>query len=255
MAAEGSIDKTIIYTTDHSLDPRLSEICRKWLRKNSCGCPIITSTLYKPVDWGDVNLCIGDYPRSGITIDLQLVAAIKQVKTKWVMLAEHDCLYSREHVSYIPPDDENFYYNDNNWLLQYEHREHLQYNGMFSYRKLRRVQSQLVCDTERYKAAMTDKLKIITTPEWIDTYPSGRVAEPGCCDYQRTMMITRNPAVIHLRPLLEEYMKNYKCVDFKTREPNVDIRHNGNFTGHRRGNYRRFALKPWGTLEDIVANA
>jgi len=252
MAKEDKVDKTIIYTTDHSIDATLRDVCRKWLVKNSCGCKIINSSML-PDDFGDENIVNGIMPRSGISLDVQLLAAAKKVKTKWVMLAEHDCLYCEEHVRYVPPDDINFYYNDNNWLLQYKNERHPQYDGMFSYRKLRRVQSQLVCDAKRYLEAMEFKNTIVTDPAWGEINPTGRVAEPGCCDYQRTMRISNKPPIIHLRPQLIEYMDRFKCIDFKTKLPNVDIRHESNFTGHRRGNYRRWALQPWGSLEDILS--
>jgi hypothetical protein len=241
------IDKTIIYTTDHSLDPFLFGVCRRWLMKNSCGCPVISATM-RPDDFGE-NVCVGVMPRSGISLDIQLLAAAKRVKTKWVMLAEHDCLYTEEHIRYIPPDDENFHYNDNAWLLQYDNPLYPEWNGVFSYRKGRRVQSQLVCDAKRYLEAMTAKVAIVTTPEWIKQYPSGRVAEPGCCDYDKTMLITRRETVKHLRPVLKEYMEKYQCVDFKTKLPNIDIRHGNNFTGQRRGNKRITPLPRSATRE------
>lgn len=245
------LDKSIIYPTDHSLDPTLLDVCRKWLVKNSCGCPIITAT-QKPDDWGTENVVVGELPRSGISIDIQLLAAAKRVKTKWLMIAEHDCLYSEEHVRFIPPDNENFYYNDNNWLLQYRNPLHPEWDGMFSYRPRRRVQSQLVADTKRYVEAMEFKTRIVLNPRWKATYPTGRIAEPGCCDYDRTLRISRNRAVRRLRPIILEYMERFRCVDFKTKDPNIDIRHGGNFTGQRRGMNRTFTLPPWGTMQDIL---
>lgn len=253
MAQTATVDKTIIYTTDHSLDPYLMDVCRKWLVKNSCGCPIISSTML-PDDFGE-NVACGVMPRSGISLDRQLLAAARLVKTKWVMLAEHDCLYCEEHVRYIPPDDVNFHYNDNNWLLQYKNTLHPEYDGMFSYRRMRRVQSQLVCDAKRYLEAMEFKWGIVSDPMWGEINPTGRVAEPGCCDRERTMLVSRHPSIIGLRPKLNEYMDRFQCVDFKTRHPNVDIRHESNFTGHRRGNYRRWELSPWGSMKDILENA
>jgi len=253
VAKTSAVDKTILYTTDRSLKEPLFSIVRRWLVKNSCGCPIISATMF-PDDLGE-NVCVGEMPRSGISLDIQLLAGARLVKTKWIMLAEHDCLYTEEHVRYIPPDDVNFFYNDNNWLLQYKNDLYPQYDGMFSYRRRRRVQSQLVCDAKRYLEAMERKISIVTDPTWIKQYPSGRVAEPGACDYAREIRISNHPNVKHLQPAIIEYMDDFKCVDFKTRHPNIDIRHESNFTGQRRGNYRKWVLPPWGSMEDILAGS
>lgn len=245
------MDKTIVYLTDNEFDPKLADVCMKWLVRNRCDCPIV-SVSKRPIEFGE-NVCVGPLPRTGMSIDIALHEGMKRVRTKWVMVAEHDCLYSKEHVRWIPPDDVCFYYNDNNWLLQCENPTYPQYDGMFSHRRHRMVQSQLVCSSEKLLEAMSMKIEITADPAWSELYPSGRVAEPGCCNISRTMRLARNDKVKHLGGKVARYMSAYEGKEFVTKEPNIDIRHNGNFTGQRRGNYRRFNLEPWGTMSDILA--
>jgi hypothetical protein len=95
------------------------------------------------------------------------------------------------------------------------------------------------------------KIKITTDPRWEELYPSGRIAEPGTCDYRKTMLLSRNGKVRPLRDLIFEYMK-YEAKGFKTKVPMIDIRHETNYTGPRRGNHRRLELKPWGKLETVL---
>ena len=251
MAETDTLDKTILYTTCGTLDPTLADLCRRWLVKSSLGIPIV-SVSQKPLDFGK-NVCVGDIGRSGISLDIQLHAGLEAIDTKWVMVAEHDCLYSEEHVRWTPPDEEYFYYNINNWLLQYENLNRREWNGMYSHVQRRMIQSQLVCSTKHYLEAMTKKLEIELDPRWSEVYPSGRIAEPGCTDFGRAMRLLRNRSGIrHMRKKVLSYLASYKALGFRTVIPNIDVRHGANYTGHRRGRCRCYTLDPWGTMEDII---
>jgi len=253
MAAKDPLDKTILYITDSRLDPYLANVCRRWLVKNSAGMPIV-SVSQEPLDFGR-NICVGNIGRSGANIDAQLLKGLDFVETTWVAIAEHDCLYSTEHMAWIPQDDQNFYYNDNNWLLQYRNPLHPEWDGQFSYRSRRRVNSQLICSTDRLRRAMSDKCRITSDPDWKARYTTGRIAEPGCCSRHRTLILARRQPVRRLYQAVLSYMDDYLAVDFKTHDPNVDIRHGDNYTGQRRGSLRRFSLEPWGTMKDILKDA
>lgn len=249
MVAEG-MNKTILYLTDDLLDPFLATRCRELLVKVSGGRPIV-SVSQKPMDFGE-NVCVGKIGRSGRSIDMQLSAGLEKVTTKWVALAEHDCIYSAEHFNWTPPDDEHFWYNDNVWLCQYKNPKYPDWDGMYSYKRLRRVQSQLICDTELLRKATIKKLAILSDPAWMARHARGRIGEPGCANYDRAMRISRYKDVRHLQAQLKEYTTVYGAHDFRTKVPNIDIRHGDNFTGPRRGNWRRFELRPWGKLEDVL---
>lgn len=250
MAQTSEIDKTILYCTDHSLNPWLFETCQRLLVEHSCGCPIV-SVSQKPMDFGE-NVCVGPIGRSGISLDIQLLEGLKRIRTKWVMVGEHDCVYSEEHVRWIPPDDKYFWYNDNQWLAQYSNPRRPEWNGMFSHWRKRRVQSQLICNTALYLEAQALKVEIVTDLAWRAKYPSGRVGEPGCSDFRRTMRLSRPLEVRHLRGKVYEYLTKYECKMFLTTVPIIDIRHETNYTGPRRGRNRTYVLPPWGRLEDVL---
>lgn len=225
--------------------------CQELLLKAAGGIPIV-SVSQKPISFGE-NYCLGDIGRCGLSIDLQLMEGLKHIATKWVALAEHDCIYSAEHFAWTPPDDKHFFYNDHNWLAQWKNPRFPEWDGMFSFKRLRRVQSQLICATELLREATDIKLKVLSDPSWLKRYARGRLGEPGSADLARAIKMSRFKDVRHLRPLLKEYITGYAARDWRTKIPNIDIRHGNNFTGPRRGNWRRFTLAPWGTLQEALA--
>lgn len=243
-------DKTILYLTDNSLEPFLAEKCRELLLVAADGLPIV-SVSQEPLDFGR-NVCVGNIGRSGLSIDTQLYAGLEVIGTKWVAMAEHDCIYSSEHFAWTPPDEEYFYYNDHNFLMQWKNPRYPDWDGMFSYKRLRRVQSQLICSTELLRKATKKKLAILSDPSWMARHAKGRIGEPGCANYDRAMKISNYRDVRHLQAQLKEYTTVYGARDFSTKIPNIDIRHGDNFTGPRRGNKRRFVLDPWGTMHDVL---
>jgi hypothetical protein len=189
--------------------------------------------------------------RSGISMEKQYHEGAKHIKTKWVTFAEHDCIYSKEHMSFIPPDDKYFYYNDNNYLVQTNNPYHPEWNGMYSKLKGRRVYSQLVCSTEKYLESQELKLSILLDPGWASRYPSGRMGEPGAYDLRKTLTLCRARGCSHLKDKCLEYNK-FEAKDFNTKVPNLDLRHGGNYTGNRRGKYRCFELEPWGKIDEVL---
>jgi hypothetical protein len=249
MAAE-KINKTILYITDSALEPVLAQRCRDLLVKASCGFPIV-SVSQEPLSLG-LNVCVGKIGRSGLNIDLQIKAGLERVETIWVAIAEHDCVYSSEHFQWIPPDDKYFWYNDNVWLMQLENAKYPKWNGMYSYVQGRRCQSQLICSAVLLREATEKKLEVHSDPAWQERYPTGRIGEPGNADFEKTMAISRYEDVRHLRQQLKDYITKYGARDFNTTIPNIDIRHESNLTGPRRGKKRRFELPPWGRIEDVL---
>lgn len=247
------MDKTILYLTDNSLDGELAEKCRKLLLKVSCGLPIV-SVSQEPLDFG-INICVGKIGRSGISMDTQILEGLKIITTKWVSVAEHDCVYSEEHFQFIPPDDKFFWYNDSVWLAQLVHDRCPEYNGMYSYIKHRRVMSQLVCDRNLFMQATIDRLALMQDRDWVDHYPLGRIGEPGTTNQKHAdKLVSRmeRKNIVHLRKQLKEFVNGYGARDFNTKIPNLDLRHSSNFTGQRRGKRRRWELDPWGRLDQVL---
>lgn len=243
---------TIIYLTDNALDSKIASVCQKVLLKAAEGKRII-SVSQKPMEFGD-NVCVGDIGRSGLSIDKQLKAGLEQVDTKFVAIAEHDCLYPGEHFNWIPPDEEYFWYNNNCWLLQYGKSNHPEYDGMFSLFRGRRVQSQLICGSDALRRAIDKKLEILTNPAVIEKWPvHHRIGEPGTNYMQRSRRVIQDDKLAGIWNKLKAYIIEFNAKDFVTKIPTVDIRHGENFTGHRRGNKRRKVLEFWGTMDTIFA--
>jgi len=244
------MDKTILYLTDNSLEPWLEKKCQELLIKAANGIPIV-SVSQKPLNFG-TNYCMGEIGRCGLSIDLQLAEGLKHIDTKWVAMAEHDCVYSPEHFAWIPPDETRFWYNDNVWLVQLHNVRFPEWDGMYSYKRRRRVQSQLICSTKLLREATVKKIEILSDPAWLARHARGRLGEPGSADYARAMKMSSYRDVRHLQAQLKEYTTVYGAGDWKTKIANIDIRHGGNFTGHRRGNRRRYELPYWGKLSEVL---
>jgi len=249
MATE-TIDRTILYLTDSELSEPLASTCRRSLQRAAGDIPIV-SVSQKPLEFG-TNVCVGEIGRSPRSLYTQVKEGLKAVKTKWTIMAEHDCIYSNEHMMFTPPDDRFFWYNDNVWLVQYKNVKYPEYDGMYSYVHKRRVQSQLICNTQLFLQAAEELLPILGDPAWFQRYIYGRVAEPGAANLAKAMRLSRHSDVRHLQKAIKKYIVGYQARDFKTTIPNLDIRHGENFTGQRRGKGRRWELEPWGRLEDVL---
>lgn len=214
-------DTTILYLTDNILDERLAEVCKKHLLKAADGKRIV-SVSQKPIDFGD-NICVGDIGREGININKQARAGLEHINTKYVAVAEHDCIYDKEHFNFIPEDDRYFYFNSNCWIMQYYNKKHPEYNGMFSY-KLRHLHSQMITGRDNMLEMENEHIEILSDRE-----------------NNRKRWLRARKRVLHT-------YADWFC----TKIPNIDVRHDNNFTGSRRGKKRRWELKPWGTMEDIL---
>lgn len=109
------MDKTIIYYTANRESEALNKLVRATLLDAADGMPII-SVSQKPIDLGD-NICVGDVGFSCHNSVRQVWVGAMEATTRYVALAEADCLYPKEHFRYIPPDDKTFRYDRNVWIL------------------------------------------------------------------------------------------------------------------------------------------
>jgi hypothetical protein len=234
----------IIYLTDGMLDQDLSERCREMLLSASIGHRII-SVSQSPIDFGD-NICVGNIGRSPESIERQILAGVDAATSKWVAIAEHDCVYSSEHFSFIPSDERFFWYNENVWILRID-------DGQFSILRGRKIQSQMICERSLLIEATKDKLQIVGSKGWKTRYPMRPVGEPGVADYLKTMHRVRR--IPEIQEEMISYLTKYASKSFTTKTPNIDIRHGKNLTGMRRGRSRTLSLPPWGTKEDILRRA
>jgi hypothetical protein len=244
------LGKTIIYLTDNMLDEKIDSLCKRNILKSIGNLPLI-SVSHKPIDFG-TNICVGVMERNSLSINIQMMKALEIVKTKYIAIAEHDCLYTPEHFSFIPTDDKITYYNENVWLMQMHSNGHPEFNGMFSKFPGRKANSQLICNTQLMIESTQDRIEMMGDPAWIAKHPSGRIGEAGHMDYNHAMRLSVGRSVAHIRDKLKEYIAKYKGENWNTVIPNIDIRHKDNFTKNRRGSKRRYELPYWGKMEDVL---
>ena len=243
-------DTTIIYLTDNSLDVALEVACQRLLLNAAQGRRIV-SVSQRPMGFGD-NVCVGDIGRSGLSMDRQMMAGLVEAKARWVAIAEHDCVYSAEHFDWTPTNDEHFFYNDNCWLVQLKNEKHPDMDGLYSFIRGRRVQSQLICSREALVEATQRKIDLLSSEAWQTRHPVRPIGEPGSADYAKGRQLVNRPSMRHLWAQLKDYLTRYAAVDFSTTVPNIDIRHGHNFTGPRRGKNRTWDLEPWGKIGDVL---
>jgi hypothetical protein len=244
------MDKTIIYLTDNTLDEAIADKVRKHLLKTT-DLPIV-SVSQKPIDFG-TNVCLGEIGRSWLSLYKQLLAGAERATTKYVSIAEHDCLYTKEHFDWTPPRDDTFYYNENVYLVQWG-GNHPELNGMYStFWDVRKALSQLVCDRELLIKAINGRLDIIDKNR--DLLRHIKFAgEPGVTQYKvlEAQKWAASGRSVHLQSLLKDFLEAEKSDIFNTTIPNLDIRHGSNFTGPKRGKNRTYDLPYWGDFKSIM---
>ena len=239
--------RTILYLTDNTLDRKISAKCKKNLLKQAGDIPIV-SVSQTPIKFGK-NICVGKIGRSWLSLYKQLYAGLKEVKTKYVVICEHDCLYEKEHLNFIPPKDDVFYYNRNEWLLQWG-GNHPELNGMYSYWANRYCLSQLVCSRDLFLNWVENILLILG-----ENFNKQLMHAEPAISSERELNIVRRRArdgkASYLHTYLKDFLEKYKKETFKTKVPIIDIRHSSNFTGPRRGGKRRYELDYWGNGKEI----
>jgi len=242
--------RTIIYLTDNSLNAQIAELCRAKLQE-AAGDLSIISVSQRPIRFGR-NVCIGEIGRCWLSLYKQLLAGCEAASPGWVAIAEHDCLYTAEHLNYVPPDPGLFWYNDNRWLVQWG-GNHPELNGMYSWWPGSLALSQLVCDRDLLHRCIEERVQFLEGGS--DAGEFGK-AEPGVVPLdvlRKARRRARSGSSAYLRAFLE-YLTEYESRTFKTHLPNLDIRHGSNFTGPKRGGKRRYELPYWGRFEDVICD-
>ena len=255
----------IVYYTDNTLPDKFNTLVQKWLVHAADGKRII-SVSQKPMTFGD-NICLGDLGRSHLIMYRQMLAGAQAVTSPYIALAEHDCLYTPEHFNWHPPDPQVFYYNVNHWFLQYGGRRH----GEYTYQR-RRVLSMLIAGRDIFLKACEEKVWMIehgwmikkgvagacepgvTPPEeamikvpTADMMKASLPCEPGVCDNRAEYIAALN----EFKDLGKE-IGRWKAEAFRTHLPNLDIRHDRNFSGGRKGKEMCYELSYWGDGAELL---
>ena len=245
---------TVIYLTDNSLSPEIMLRCQELLLDASRGIPIV-SVSQEPLEFGE-NVCVGKIGRSWLNLYKQLRAGLLRSRTQYVAIAEHDCVYSEEHFSFRPPvTSDSFYYNDNCWLVQWKGTKP-EYEGMYSHWPGRFALSQLICCRWALLRTIEQRLFVLDRDMGLERMID-YLGEPGRSRMKlnKLQRLAESGRSVYLRPLLSEFsmfLEDEKAETFRTKIPNLDIRHSSNFTGPRRGKRRTWDLSPWGRFYEVM---
>ena len=199
---------SVIYYTDNRLEKHIIyKIAQKTVLDS--GLPIVSCSL-KPIDFGQ-NIVIENRVRSYPTMALQILTALEAATTKYVFFTEHDVLYSKSHWDFLPPTDDIYYYNVNNYRWLFPDDYLITYSGLTSL-------SSLCCN--RKLAIRHYKLRLDLIEKWGLDKIRGR--EPRWArkfGYEPGTKKRRRGGVSD-----EDHIKRRSVL------PNIDIRHGMTFS-------------------------
>lgn len=211
--------KGIIYYSDNKLNIKIAKRVQQQLL--SIGLPITSATL-KPMNFGrNIHLPL---ERGVLTMFKQILAALEASTAEIVFFCEADVLYHQSHFDFTPPSREIFYYNTNVWKVDarsghaFRVDDCRQVSGICVYR-------DLAVAHYRKRVEMVER----------DGFTMAMGYEPGT----------------HGRP---ERVDDSKSETWESPLPNVDIRHDTNFS-HTRWSKDEFRnqkyTKGWIEAEEI----
>jgi hypothetical protein len=203
-----AMEKGIIYYTDNRvMAPRIFELSQQTILQS--GLPIVSSSL-KPINFGE-NYVLENRERSYPTMVDQIIMCLEKSTAKYVFFCEHDVLYDPSHFDFIPPTDDIYYYNVNNYRWEFPKDRLITYSGLTSL-------SSLCCNRElalkhyQYRKSVIerwglDKIRS-REPRWARRFGY----EPGTKK-------RKNGGITN-----EDHVK------IRSEFPNIDIRHGGTFS-------------------------
>lgn len=97
------MDTTILYCSSNREKSDFEKRIVDSLLQVSGDHPIVSVT-QKPMELGK-NICVGDVGASGFNYFRQILVGLAEIKTKFVISAEADCLYPKGYFDYIPPEE------------------------------------------------------------------------------------------------------------------------------------------------------
>lgn len=206
--------KAIISYTDNIPSEKFLKIFRTLLKKSAGEIPIVWVS-QKPID-EKPNIILCAIGRSYHSLCMQIVAGLKQTSADMIFLAEHDVIYHPSYFEFEPSEKDVFYYNINRWWLREK-------DGLASLKKTTSL-SQL----SAYKGIMEDfYIKRL------------RLYEEG----KKLKRCKTEPGKFNVPEL-----PHYKMERYESKFPNIDIRHDRNYTGSDRFKGQRFGYKHEGEI-------
>jgi hypothetical protein len=257
------MDTTIIYYTDHSLADPLFTFCQEHLKKVAWGSFSIVSVSHYPIDLG-INIVIGTRKRSWLLLYKQILKGVEAADTKYVAMAEHDCLYPEEHFQFIPPKDDTFYYNENSKFVQWAEKNHPELKGMYStWPKSRLALSSLICNRKLLLDTLNDRLNLLDKDRKLvrEIVFAGEfgLSKLRLSEDKKIMKrvaklqgLAESGRPTYLKQYLKQQLDKEKYDTWSSSVPYLDIRHDGNFTGPRRGKQRTYEIPYWGKFKNLM---
>ncbi len=188
--------KGIVYYTDNRLEETIFSLVQKQLE--STGLPIVSVSL-KPINFG-LNIVVAQEPCVKTMYD-QILAGLKASTADTIFFCEHDVLYHASHFDFELPRSDIFYYNTNVWRWRYSRNYAITYDHLIS-------QSGLCADRKFAENHYTERIEFIEKNGWRTKFGF----EPG------TKKIRRGG------------ITDDDFSEWKSAQPNVDIRHMGSLT-------------------------
>lgn len=184
---------SIVYYTDHGLPPALAILCHEQLQHAAGDSEIITVGLNEPVPFGEKLWLRGE--RGVMAMHRQIFSGLLQASGDTVFLAEHDIFYHPSHFAFVPLRSDTFYYNVNVVHVRWP---------------------------DGYAVAWDDCQQV-----------SGLCASRELLlDYyrQKIAQLEREGFNRHYEPGLKQSVGGQKVENWRSEQPNLDIRHGGNLT-------------------------
>lgn len=197
--SEPAPTKGIIFYTDNQLNMKIARAVKRQLK--SIGLPIASASLKPMPDFGkNVHVPL---KRGVLTMFKQILAALEASEADIVFFCEADVLYHPSHFEFTPPKKDVFYYNVNLWKVRSNDGHAVrvddckQVSGISVYR-------EIAIKHYKKRVAMVEK----------DGFNMKMGYEPGT----------------HGRA---ERVDDYKAESWESKLPNIDIRHDSNFSPTR----------------------
>jgi len=220
-------DLTVLYYTANVLREPFAGNVRNVLLEAIGDTPLI-SISHQPMAFGR-NIVV-DYPRSIVSIYRQVLSGAKAATTKYVAMAEDDCLYSKEHFQFRPPVDDGFWYDMARWSI------YSWSNPPIYSIKYRHSNSTMFCSRELLIKALEERFA--KYPD-LSKIPERFFAEPGRYENKLGVSIQK----------IFEYTSTCPCITFSHPDAiGFDIQ--GNRKGL--GQLKAFDIPFWGKAEDVL---
>lgn len=191
-------DKGIVYYTDNILKKSFAKAIRDRLKLSAGNIPIVWVSK-KPIN--EENNIVVDGERNHQAMCFQILTGIQAMFSEYVFFAEHDVIYHPSHFDFTPPRNDVFYYNRNRWWLDSKTGQASFSQNCFG------ALSQLAANRKLLESHYIERVEAYLRGINVRKYHG---TEPG-----------KHPGKI---------LTNYGIDEFFSEWPNIDIRHDRNFT-------------------------